>query len=134
MAAATSQSSTSPAMPAKARPTTFATTSCCASHSRSGGWPAPSPRPCRALANRPAPQKPRQKAERAEQGVAPLPRLEREVGAGVAVDLPNDVVGPIRKGEAGLGKAGDGQELPLDAPGQPTGRHSPAQRARGLQR
>ena len=59
----------------------------------------------RTLANRPAPQQPRQKADRGEQRVAPLPRLERDVRAGMAVDLPGDVVGAAGEGQARLGQA-----------------------------
>ena len=40
-----------------------------------------------------------------EQRVAPLPRLELDVGAGVAVDLPRDIIRAAGEGQARLGEA-----------------------------
>src|SRR5437870_6926232 len=107
-------------MSARARATTCAGTSCCVSRSPSARWPArstpPSPAP---LANRPRPQQARQEADRGEQRPAALPRLQLDVRAGMAVDLPGDVIGAAREGEAGLGEAQDRERLPLDAPPRP---------------
>src|SRR5438874_11157573 len=107
-------------MSARARATICAGTSCCASPSPSARWPAPSTPPSPApLANRPGPQQARQEADRGEQRPAALPRLQLDVRAGVAVDLPGDVIRAAGEGEAGLGEAQDRQRLPLDAPPGP---------------
>ena len=72
------------------------------------------------LANRPGAQQPRQKADPGEQRVALLPRLELDVGAGVAVDLPRDIIGAAGEGQARLGEPHDRQRLSFDAaPRQP---------------
>ena len=103
---ATSRCCSSPAMSAKARATTCAATSCCASPSPSARWPARSPprSPAR-LANRPGLQQPRQEADPGEQRMALLPRLQLDVGPGVAVDLPRDIIRAAGEGQARLGQA-----------------------------
>ena len=52
----------------------------------------------------PAPQQPRQQADPRQQRVPPLPRLELDVGAGVPVDLPHDIIRAAGKGQARLGQ------------------------------
>ena len=104
-------------MSAKARPTTSSATSCCASRSPSARWPARSPSALVAtgLANRAGPQEPRQQADRGEQRPAPLPGLDLDVGAGVAVDLPGDVVGAAGEGRSWPWRAGaPSSALPFD--------------------
>ena len=49
------------------------------------------------------------------EGVPLLPRLELDVGPGVAIDLPRDILGAARVSEAGLGQPRHRKELPLDA-------------------
>src|SRR4051812_22279717 len=91
-------------MSARARPTIFAATSCCASPSPSAPSRAPSLPRSPALANRPAPQQARQEAETREQRMPPLPRLQLNVGACMAVDLPCDVLGAAGEGQASFGQ------------------------------
>src|SRR3954451_12388045 len=99
-------------MSARAKATTSARTSFCASPSPSARLQAPFPsRSAERLANRPGTQQPRQKADPGEQRVAALPRLELDLRARVAVDLPCDVFGAAGEGEAGLGEAQDRQAL-----------------------
>src|SRR3569833_3119618 len=95
-------------MSAKARATICAAMSCCGSRSPSAPlrprchrrWPGD-------LTNRPGTQQPRQKGKRCKQRMAPLPWLELDFRAGVAIDFPRDVVGAAGEGEAGLGEAED---------------------------
>src|SRR6184192_699146 len=104
-------------MSARARAATCAATSCCVSPSPSARWRAPSTPPSPApLANRPRPQEARQEADRGEQRPAALPWLQLDVRAGVAIDLPGNVIGSAGEGEAGFGKAQDRERLPFDAP------------------
>src|SRR3569623_2380327 len=101
-------------MSGKARATIFAVMNCCASRSRSARlrppcrrrWPAGS-------ANRARTQQPRQKGNRRNQRMPPLPGLELDLRARVAIDLPGDVVGAAGEGEAGLGEAENGVEFPV---------------------
>src|SRR5438552_67810 len=101
-------------MSAKARATICAPMSCCASRSPSARSPARSRTRSPALANRPAPQQPRQKADRGEQRMPPLPWLQANLGAGVAVDLPRDVIGASSEGQARLGEADDRKRFALE--------------------
>jgi CheY-like chemotaxis protein len=55
----------------------------------------------------------------ASSGHAPLPRLELDVGAGVAVDLPRDIIGAAGEGRARLGEPQHRQRLALDPPPRP---------------
>src|SRR5438445_8622931 len=122
-------------MSAKARATTCAVTSCCASRSPSARWPAQSPPPSPApLANRPGPQQAGQERNRREQRPAPLPRFELDAGARVAVDLPRDVVGAPGEGEAGLGEAQHRERLAFDTPPRPAGLAAWSGRKRGDRR
>src|SRR6476646_7512714 len=102
-------------MSAKARPTTCAAMSCCASRSPWVPSRAPSPQRLQELANRPALQQAGQEAEPGKERVPSLPGLELDIGTGMPVDLPGDIIGASGEGEAGLGKAKDRQRLPLDA-------------------
>ena len=65
------------------------------------------------LANRPGPDQPRQQGDCREQGVPLLPWLQLDVRAGVAVDLPRDVIGAAGEGEARFGEPGDRINLPV---------------------
>src|SRR6476659_6850184 len=96
----------------RARPTTSEAMSCCASPSRS------EPR-SPGLANRPALQQPRQKAEPGKQWVTPLPRRKLDLGTGMAINLPRDVIGAARESQARLGEAQDGKSLPFKASTRP---------------
>src|SRR5436190_514608 len=107
-------------MSPRAKATTCAATSCCASPSPSVPWPARwRPRSLAILANRPALQQPGQQAEPGEQRVPPLPRRQFDVGPGVAVDLPRNVIGAAGEGQAGLGEAQHRQTLPFDPAPRP---------------
>src|SRR5690242_20840232 len=106
-------------MSAKAKATTSAATSCCESRSPSGRWRVPSRQPCRALANRPALQQAGQEADPRKQRMSPLPWLQLDVRARVAVDLPGDIFGAACEGEARLREPGDRQKLPFQAPPRP---------------
>ncbi len=71
------------------------------------------------LANRPGPQQPRQEADPRQQRMPPLPRLQFDVRARVAVDLPRDIFRAPGKGEARLGQPKHRQRFPSscrDAP------------------
>src|SRR3954452_21157501 len=108
-------------MSARAKATISAVTSSCASPSRWGPWRARSPpRSPATLANRPALQKPRQKADRGEQRVPPLPRLQRNGGPRMAVDFPRDVIRPARERRGRLGETEHRQGLAGDPPPAPT--------------
>src|SRR6185503_3552820 len=101
-------------MSVKAKAMTFEATSCCASPSPSARSQAPSPQLYpEALANRPGPQEPGQKGNCGDQRVPLLPGFKADVRAGVAIDLPRNVVGTAAEGQARLGQAGDGIELPV---------------------
>src|SRR4051794_32550128 len=106
-------------MSATARARTFAATSCCASRSPSALWQARCRPPSLALANRPGPQKPRQKADPSKQRMATLPRRQLEFRPRMAVDLPDDVVRAAGEGRAGLREAEDVEPLPLNTPPRP---------------
>src|SRR6476619_469190 len=43
----------------------------------------------------------------------PLPRLQLDVGPGMAVDLPHDIIRPAGKGQAGLCQAQNRVQLPF---------------------
>ena len=58
----------------------------------------------RSLANRPAPQQPRQKADRCKQRVPLLPRFEPDVGPGMTIDFPRDIIRSAREGQARFGE------------------------------
>src|SRR5690348_1125218 len=99
-------------MSARAKATTSGATSSCASHSPWEPWRTPSPPRSRAtLANRPGPDQPRQERDCRKQRVPLLPRLQRDAGPGVAVDLPRDVIGPAVEREARLREPRDRVEL-----------------------
>src|SRR4051794_10202550 len=104
-------------MSATAKATIFEPTSSYASRSLSERWPAPSLRRSPGLsANRPGVQQPGQKAEPGKQRMPLLPRLQFDIGAGVPVDLPHDIIGAPGEGQARLGEAKDGERLPFDPP------------------
>src|SRR5947209_8265951 len=113
-------------MSAKAKPTTCAVTSCCASRSPSAPSPAPSPPPSRELAHRPALQQAGQEADPCNQGVPPLPGFEANIGLCMPVDLPRDVIGAAGEGEGRLGKAQNGQRFALPLHALPPTRRSVA--------
>src|SRR5215216_4415027 len=81
------------------------------------GSPSPSPpspppsRPrsaastARASADRTPPKQTRQQSKRADDRPAPLPRFHHDLGPGVTVDLPRDVIDPAGEGRGRLGEA-----------------------------
>src|SRR5436309_14795037 len=96
----------------RAMPATWLAGRCCASRARSTRSPRQWRRSSRAgSADRAAQQEARQQNERGEERPAALPRLERERGAGVAVDLPGEIIGPAGKGGSRLGEAQQREEL-----------------------
>src|SRR5436853_5122088 len=104
-------------MSATAKATTFEPMSSCASHSPSGRSPARSlPRSAGRSANRPGLQQPGQKAEPSQQRMPLLPRPQPNIRAGMAIDLPHDVIGAPGERQARLGEAEDGEPLPFDPP------------------
>src|SRR3954466_16038248 len=91
-----------------------------------------SPRRCRAnpLPNRPPLQEPREQGDRRDQRPAPLPGADLDLRAGVAVDLPGEVIDSAGEGRARLDEAKDGECLALaaaPAPG-PRDRSEPCDR------
>src|SRR3954469_23781821 len=88
--------------------------------------PSPSPPSLRrwrrrsrgALANGPPPQQPREQDEPGDQRPAPLPGLDLDPRAGVAVDLPGEIIDPVGISEARLEQPHQGEHLALGlAPG-----------------
>src|SRR3954470_3553236 len=116
----------------RATPATLPAGRCFASRSRSARSPPPSPpRSSAASADRAAPKEARQQRERAQYRPAPLPRPDRDPRAGVAVDLPGEIVDSAGEGGRRLGEANEGQRLaapPEPAPGR--GRAGPGRRVR----
>src|SRR4051794_4324434 len=103
-----------------ATPRAFPATTSCASPSPSPPSPRRSPPPSPgALADRTPPQQSRQQNKAGDERPAPLPRLHDDLRSRVPVDLPRQIVDPVRIGEARLEKPHHGQQLALELPPAP---------------
>src|SRR5687768_6849720 len=92
----------------------------CASRSPSTPWPTRSNGRFRTRsANCASLQQTRQQSKSGQQRPATLPRLQSDVGPGMAIDLPDEVIGTTGKGRRGLQQTDQSEQFAFALTGPP---------------